>query len=83
MFASKGEFKIEAINDFSADVTKTGGTVFAFIELSNDGIGTATGSTDVPQSLDTRANSKDLEAVNNSYKITCVRAGVIQLELYK
>jgi predicted nucleic acid-binding Zn-ribbon protein len=83
MFASKGEFKIEAINDFSADVTKTGGTVFSFIELSNDGIGTATGSTDVPQSLDTRANSKDLEAVNNSYKITCVRAGVIQLELYK
>ena len=83
MFVSKGEFKIEAVNDFSSDITATGGTLSTFIELSSDGIGTETGSTDVAQSLDTRANSKDLEAVNNSYTITCIRAGVMQLELFK
>lgn len=83
MFVAKGEFKVTSINDFSLEITKTGGVISSFIELSSDGIGTATGATDVPQSLDTRANTKDLESDSNGYTIECVREGVIQLELYK
>lgn len=84
MFASKGEFKIEnTANDFSSYLQLLGGNLNDFIEISNDGIGTLTNSTDVPQSLDTRANSTDLEASNNTYTITCTRDGVLQLDLYK
>lgn len=84
MLASKGEFKIENMaNDFSSDITISSGTLSNFIEISEDGIGTATGSTSVTQSFDTRANIADMDIANNSFLITCVRPGTIQLEIYK
>ena len=84
MLVCKGEFHVEnTINDFRSDLTKTDGSWVKYIELSADGVGTVSGAKDLPQSLDTRANSKDLEPLLNSYSVTCIRDGVIQLELYK
>jgi hypothetical protein len=84
MLVCKGEFHVENIsNDFRSDLTKTDGTLVKYIALSADGLGTASGAKDLPQSLDTRANSKDLQPLLNSYSVTCIRDGVIQLELYK
>lgn len=84
MLATKGEFKIEnSTNDFSGDVTTSAGTISNFIEISEDGVGTATGSTSVAQGFDTRANSADMDLANNSFLVTCVRAGVLSAEFYK
>lgn len=84
MLVCKGEFQVEnTSNDFRSDLTKTDGTWVKYIELSADGVGTVSGAKDLPQSLDTRANSKDLEPLLNSYSVTCIRDGVVQLELYK
>lgn len=84
LFASKGEFTVKnQSNDFSTDITFSGGLVNDFIEISEDGIGTQTGSTGVPQSIDTRANANDMALANNSFLITCVREGVLAFEVYK
>lgn len=84
MSAAKGEFKIEnTANNFATDITVSSGTVSNFIEISEDGVGTATGSTSVSQGFDTRANAYDLEETSNSFLITCVRVGTLQIELYK
>ena len=84
LLASKGEFKIEnGFNDFSSDFSFSAGTLNTFIEISSDGVGTASGATDLPQGIDTRANSKDLNPLANSYTITCVRAGVLTIEAYR
>jgi hypothetical protein len=84
MLASKGEFKIEnSANNFSTDITTSSGTLSNFIEISEDGTGTATGSSSVPQGFDTRSNAYDIEKTTNSFLITCVREGTIQLDLYK
>ena len=84
MLVCKGEFHVEnTSNDFRSDLAKTDGSWVKYIELSADGEGTVSGAKDLPQSLDTRANSKDLEPLLNSYSVTCIRDGVIQLELYK
>lgn len=84
MLVSKGEFHVEnTSNDFRSDMDKGSGSWVKYIALSADGLGTASGATDLPQSLDTRANSKDLEPLLNSYLVGCIRDGVIQLELYK
>lgn len=84
MLVCKGEFHVEnTTNDFRSDLAKTDGTWVKYIELSADGVGTVSGAKDLPQSLDTRANSKDLEPSLNSYNVMCIRDGVIQLELYK
>jgi hypothetical protein len=85
MHASKGEFKIfNTSNDFTADLFFTSlVAVNNFIEISADGIGTFSGSEDVAISFDTRANGFDLDSENNSFSIQCVRAGVLNLELYK
>ena len=82
--ASKGEFKIEnSFNDFSADFTSSAGVLNTFIEISEDGVGTTTGSVSVPQGFDTRANTTDMDPANNSFLITAVRQGVLQIEVYK
>jgi predicted nucleic acid-binding Zn-ribbon protein len=84
LFASKGEFTVKnQSNDFSTDITFSGGLLNDFIEISEDGIGTQTGSTGVPQSIDTRANANDMALANNSFLITCVRDGVLAFEVYK
>jgi hypothetical protein len=84
LMASKGEFKIENTNNnFSSDFTLSGGTLNTFIEISSDGVGTATGATDVPNSIDTRANAYDMDISNNSFLIECVRNGVLTIEVYK
>jgi predicted nucleic acid-binding Zn-ribbon protein len=84
MMATKGEFKIQnTANDFIPDLTASAGTLSDFIEISEDGIGTATGSTLTPQGYDTRANSLDMAPDLNSFLVTCVRAGVLKLELYR
>lgn len=84
LMASKGEFKISnETNDFTSDITFSGGTQNSFIEISEDGVGTATGATSAPQAIDTRANANDMDLANNSFLITCVRSGVLSLELYK
>ena len=84
LFASKGEFKIEnSSNDFSSNFTASAGTLNTFIEISEDGTATETGSTSVPQGFDTRANATDMDSTNNSFLITCQREGVLQIECYK
>jgi hypothetical protein len=84
MLASKGEFKIEnSANNFATDITTSSGTLNNFIEISEDGVGTATGSSSVPQGFDTRSNAYDIEETTNSFLITCVREGTLQLDLYK
>jgi hypothetical protein len=84
MLATKGEFKIEnTANNFSSDITVSAGTLSSFIEIAEDGVGTASGSTSVSQGFDTRANMADMDAANNSFLITCVRVGVLQFELFK
>jgi archaellum component FlaC len=84
LLATKGEFTISNNNNnFTSDLTLSGGSLALEIEISNDGIGTASGATDVAQGIDTRANSNDLEASNNGYTITCVRDGILSLEIYK
>lgn len=85
LLAVKGEFTVEnQSNDFSADITLSSGSILTAIEISEDGNGTASGSTSVPQGFDTRSNANDLDKAGNSYLITAVRAGsVLQLDLYK
>lgn len=84
LFASKGEFTISnETNNFASDITFSGGTQSSFIEISEDGVGTATGATSTPQAIDTRTNANDMDLANNSFLITCVRDGVLSLELYK
>ena len=84
LLATKGEFTISNdTNYFSGDLSLSGGSLTSVIEISSDGTGTASGATDVAQGIDTRANEKDLDPANNSYTITCVRAGVLSLEIYK
>lgn len=84
MLAVKGEFKIEnTANNFASLVTVSSGTVSNFIEISEEGTGTATGATSAPQGFDTRSNAYDLDPLNNSFLITCVIPGILQVELYK
>jgi hypothetical protein len=84
LIASKGEFKIENTNnDYSLDFIVVGGTLETFIEISSDGTGTESGATDLPNTIDTRANSNDMNPLQNSYLITCVREGVLTIEIYK
>jgi len=84
LMASKGEFTISnGSNNFVSDITFSGGTKSAFIEISEDGTGTATGATNTPNAIDTRTNANDMDLANNSFLITCVRAGVLSMELYK
>ena len=85
LLAVKGEFTVEnTANDFSSDITLSSGTLLTAIEISEDGYGTASGATSIPQGFDTRSTSNDLDKLGNSYLITSVRAGsVIQLDLYK
>lgn len=84
MLATKGEFTVKnTANDFIPDLTASAGALSDFVEISEDGIGTATGSTLTPQGYDTRANSLDMAPSLNSFLVTCVRAGVLKLELYR
>lgn len=85
ILAIRGEFTVaNTANDFSADVSLSTGTIVSSIEISEDGNGTASGSTSVPQGLDTRSNANDLDKAGNAYIITAVRANsVLQLDLYK
>ena len=85
LLAVKGEFTVtNSANDFSGDLTLSSGSLVTSIEISEDGVGTASGSTSVPQGFDTRSNANDLDKAGNSYVITAVRAGsVLQLDLYK
>jgi hypothetical protein len=84
MLATKGEFQIEnTANNFSSDITVSAGTLSSFIEIAEDGVGSASGSTSVSQGFDTRANMADMDVANNSFLITCVREGVLQFEVYK
>ena len=85
LLAVKGEFTVtNSANDFSGDLTLSSGSLVTSIEISEDGEGTASGSTSVPQGFDTRSNANDLDKAGNSYLITAVRAGsVLQLDLYK
>lgn len=80
--AAKGEFKIENTSNDHSTIFTTTGTLSKFIEISEDGVGTATGSTNAPMTMDTRSNANDL-AITNTYTITAVRAGVLKLETYK
>jgi hypothetical protein len=81
----KGEFTIaNTSNDFSTDVVLSSGTINPLIEISEDGVGTASGATNLPQGLDTRSNANDLNKAGNAYLITAVRENsIIQLDLYK
>jgi hypothetical protein len=84
LMATKGEFTIaNTANNFAGDITFSGGAQSAFVEISEDGIGTTTGSTSVAKSIDTRADMADIDLANNSYLITCVRTGVLAMDLYK
>lgn len=85
LLAIKGEFTVaNTANDFSADVILSNGTLVNTVEISEDGNGTASGATSVPQGFDTRSNANDLYKAGNSYLITAVRAGsILQLDLYK
>jgi hypothetical protein len=84
LMASKGEFWVKnTTNDFSSDFTITGGSLETKIEISADGIGTLSGATDVPNSIDTRANAYDMDIANNSFRIECIRDGVLTIEVYK
>lgn len=61
MLATKGEFTVtNTANDFIPDLTASAGTLSDFVEISEDGVGTSTGSTLAPQGYDTRANSLDM-----------------------
>jgi hypothetical protein len=84
MHAGKGEFVIEnTVNNFSGDVVSSGTAPFNYIEFSADGIGTGSGATDLPIGFDTRANAYDLSVIDNAFNISCIRDGVLNLELYK
>jgi hypothetical protein len=88
LLAAKGEFKIEnTYNNFVSDLIQSsglgGGSFIAGVEISADGVGTESGATDLPSSIDTRANAKDMNPFLNSYTITCVREGVLLIEVYK
>jgi DNA repair ATPase RecN len=80
--AAKGEFKIENTSNDHSTIFTTTGTLSKFIEISEDGVGTATGSTNAPMTMDTRSNANDL-AITNTYTVTAVRNGVLKLETYK
>jgi hypothetical protein len=80
--AAKGEFKIENTSNDHSTIFTTTGTLSKFIEISEDGVGTATGSTNAPMTMDTRSNTNDL-AITNTYTVTAVRNGVLKLETYK
>jgi len=85
ILAIKGEFTVSnTANDFSADITLSSGIISTSIEISEDGIGTTSGATSVPQGIDTRSNANDLDKAGNAYIITAVRENsVLQLDLYK
>jgi hypothetical protein len=85
VLAVKGEFRIvNTANDFSSDVVLSVGTIQSNIEISEDGIGTASGATNLSQGFETRSNAYDISKSGNSYTITAVRANsILQLDLYK
>jgi hypothetical protein len=85
LLAVKGEFTVQNLsNDFSSDISISNGSFLATIEISEDGNGTASGATSIPQGFDTRSNANDIDKNGNSYLITAVRAGsIVQLDLYK
>jgi hypothetical protein len=85
LLAIKGEFTVSnSANDFSSDVVLSVGTIQSYIEISEDGIGTASGATNLSQGFETRSNAYDISKSGNSYTITAVRANsILQLDLYK
>jgi hypothetical protein len=86
LYACRGEFKIQGNNDFSQNIIASGVNstdIFNAILISSDGnssiINTAT---ELPISFDSRANGFDL-SLTNVITVTCIRAGELNIELYK